>query len=99
MNAEAGQDAPWQVYLLQCADQSLYAGVTTDLARRLRQHNGQLAGGARYTRARRPVALVWSEACDSRSDAQQREHALRRLSKERKLALISGAGDGREVTA
>ena len=55
---------------------------------------GQLAGGARYTQARRPVALVWSEACDSRSDAQQREHALRRLSREQKLAIIAGAEEG-----
>ena len=91
MNTYIGQDAIWQVYLLQCADQSLYVGVTTDLARRLQQHNGQLAGGARYTQARRPVALVWSEACDSRSGAQQREHALRRLSREQKLAIIAGA--------
>ena len=91
MNTDTEQDATWQVYLLQCADQSLYVGVTTDLARRLQQHNGQLAGGARYTQARRPVALVWSEACDSRSDAQQREHALRRLSREQKLAIIAGA--------
>ena len=95
MGADPGQDAQWQVYLLQCADQSLYAGVTSDLAKRVQQHNGELAGGARYTRARRPVALVWSEACDSRSDAQQREHALRRLSREQKLALIAGAGEGR----
>ena len=91
MNADAGQSSSWQVYLLQCADSSFYAGVTTDLARRIQQHNGQLAGGARFTRARRPVALVWSEACDSRSDAQQREQALRRLSREQKLALIAGA--------
>ena len=94
MNTDAGQDAPWQVYLLQCADQSLYAGVTRDLARRLQQHNGKLAGGARYTQARRPVALVWSDACDSRSEAQQREYALRRLSREQKLALIAGAEEG-----
>ena len=91
MNPDSGQGSLWQVYLLQCADQSLYAGVTTDLARRLQQHNGLLAGGARYTQARRPVALVWSEACDSRSDAQQREHALRRLSRAQKLALIAEA--------
>ena len=94
MNTDAEQDSLWQVYLLQCADSSLYAGVTTDLARRIQQHNGQLAGGARYTQARRPVALVWSEACDSRSDAQQREHALRRLSREQKLAIIAGAEEG-----
>ena len=94
MTTDAGQDSLWQVYLLQCADRSLYAGVTTDLARRLQQHNGRLAGGARYTKARRPVALVWSEACDSRSDAQQREYALRRLSREQKLALIADAKKG-----
>ena len=94
MSSDSGQAPLWQVYLLQCADQSLYAGVTTDLDRRLQQHNGQLAGGARYTQARRPVSLVWSEACDSRSEAQQREHALRCLSREQKLALIAGA-DGR----
>ena len=93
MNTDAGQDSLWQVYLLQCADSSLYAGVTTDLARRLQQHNGQLAGGARYTKARRPAVLVWSEACDSRSDAQQREYALRRLSRAQKLALIAGADE------
>ena len=91
MNTYARQGSLWQVYLLQCADSSLYAGVTTDLARRIQQHNGQLAGGARYTRTRRPVALVWSKACDSQSDAQQRERALRRLSREQKLALIAGA--------
>ena len=94
MNTDTGQDATWQVYLLQCADQSLYVGVTTDLVRRVQQHNGQLAGGARYTKARRPVALVWSDACDSRSEAQQREYALRRLSRERKLALIASAEEG-----
>ena len=93
MNADEGQESLWWVYLLQCADRSLYAGVTTDLVRRLQQHNGQLAGGARYTKARRPVALVWSEACDSQSDAQQRECALRRLSREQKLALIAGADE------
>ena len=91
MNTDIDQGPLWQVYLVQCADSSLYAGVTTDLARRIQQHNGQLAGGARYTRARRPVALVWSKACDSRSDAQQREQAVRRLSREQKLALIAGA--------
>ena len=94
MNTDTGQDATWQVYLLQCADQSLYVGVTTDLVRRVQQHNGQLAGGARYTKARRPLALVWSDACDSRSEAQQREYALRRLSREQKLALIAGAAEG-----
>jgi putative endonuclease len=84
----------WQVYLLRCADGSLYAGVARDLERRLRQHNGELAGGARYTRGRRPVELVWSEASENRSAAQAREAELRQLSRARKLALISGQARG-----
>jgi putative endonuclease len=80
----------WQVYLLRCADGSLYAGVARDLERRVRQHNGELVGGARYTRGRRPVELVWSEASENRSAAQAREAELRQLSRARKLALISG---------
>ena len=56
----ASSDATWHVYLLRCADNTLYCGVTTDLDRRLAQHNGRLPGGARYTRPRRPVALGFS---------------------------------------
>ena len=80
--------ADWHVYLLRCADGSLYAGVASDLERRLRQHNGEIAGGARYTRGRRPVKLVWSEACADRSAAQVREAEIRRLSRREKLALL-----------
>ena len=80
----------WQVYLLQCVDGSLYTGIATDVSRRLRQHNGELAGGARYTRGRRPVTLVWSEDCASRSMALQREAAIRKLSRGAKLQLIGG---------
>ena len=81
----------WVVYLLRCADDSLYTGVARDLERRLQQHNGELAGGARYTRGRRPVSLLWSEACASRSVAQQREAAIKKLSRREKLRLASGA--------
>ena len=81
----------WQVYLLRCADGSLYAGIARDLERRVRQHNGELAGGARYTRGRRPVELVWSEASGNRSSAQIREAEIRQLSRSRKLALINSA--------
>ena len=49
------ETARWWVYLVQCSDQSLYVGITTDLNRRLQEHNGETRGGARYTRARRPV--------------------------------------------
>ncbi len=81
----------WFVYLLQCADGSFYAGVARDIKRRVRQHNGEIAGGARYTQARRPVILVAQWQSGSRSEAQQREYQLKRLSREAKLALIAGA--------
>ena len=84
---DSGTSEDWQVYLVCCADGSLYTGIARDLARRLRQHNGELAGGARYTRGRRPVELVWSETCANRSQAQSREAEVRRLSREQKLAL------------
>ena len=74
----SGEDGTtWFVYLVRCADSSFYTGVTTNLARRLRQHNGEIAGGAGYTRGRRPVCLVWSEACIDRSHAQRREYVVR----------------------
>lgn len=77
----------WWVYMLRCADGSLYTGITTDLSRRLAQHNGEQAGGARYTRCRRPVTLVWGESGHDRSSALRREAGLKRLSRQRKLAL------------
>ena len=77
----------WYVYLVKCADDTLYTGVTNDLARRLRQHNGQLAGGARYTASRRPVVLVWVEETGTRSMAQKRESQVRRLSRGREIKL------------
>lgn len=70
--------APWFVYLLRCADGSFYAGITTDLARRLDEHNNGVAG-AKYTRARRPVTLAWSEQAADRSAASKREYAVRKL--------------------
>ena len=81
----------WWVYLVECADRPLYTGVPTDLARRVDQHNGTVSGGARYTRARRPVRLVWSEACDCRSSAQRREVVVRKLGRRQKLALAKRA--------
>jgi putative endonuclease len=78
----------WHVYLLRCADGSLYTGVARDLQRRVRQHNGELVGGAAYTRGRRPVVLLWSESCPDRSTAQQREAAIKALPRRRKLQLI-----------
>ena len=79
----------WQVYLLRCNDGSLYTGVATDVQRRLLEHNGELRGGARYTRSRRPVALVWREACESHGAALKREAEIKALSRPAKLDLIS----------
>lgn len=76
----------WYVYILRCHDGSLYTGVSTDVSRRLAEHNHG-SRGARYTRSRRPVSLLYHESVGSRSEAQQREYAIRRLSREAKLAL------------
>ncbi|WP_127475117.1 GIY-YIG nuclease family protein [Sulfurivermis fontis] len=77
----------WFVYLLRCADDTLYTGVTTDMTRRLDEHNNDDKLGARYTRARRPVKLLHCEPAASRSDACKREAAIRKLSRAAKLAL------------
>ena len=81
----------WYVYLLRCADGSLYAGITTDLERRLAEHNAEKTG-AKYTRARRPVRLVWSESATDRAVASRAEHALRTLSRREKESMITAAG-------
>ncbi len=78
-------------YLLKCADGSLYAGWTFDPAARLAAHNS--GTGAKYTRARRPVALVYLERCGDQSAAMRREAALKRMTRAEKLALIA-ADDG-----
>lgn len=79
----------WQVYILECADGTLYAGVAANLQRRVRQHNGELVGGPKYTRGRRPVRLLWSEWADDRSAAQQREASIKKLSRAEKLLLVA----------
>lgn len=77
----------WHVYMVECADGTLYTGITTDISRRLKEHNGS-SRAARYTRHRRPVSLVYSEQCDSRSHASTREYELKKLTREEKDALV-----------
>lgn len=79
----------WFVYILRCADDTLYAGITTDLARRIDEHNAGKAPGARYTRSRRPVVLAYAEEANSRSLAARREVAIKRLNRAEKLALCA----------
>jgi putative endonuclease len=74
------------VYLLRCADGTLYCGWSTDPDRRLRQH--QAGTASRYTRRRRPVELVWSAECADRSEAMREEVRIKRLSRAEKHALI-----------
>ena len=75
------------VYILRCADGTLYTGYALDLDHRCAAHNA--GRGARYTAGRRPVEVVYAEACDSVSAALKREHAIKRLSRAGKEALIS----------
>lgn len=74
------------VYILRCADDSLYTGYTTDLARRLQQH--QRGNGGKYTRTHRPVELVYSEPFRTRRAAMQREVTIKKMPRQKKLALI-----------
>jgi putative endonuclease len=78
-------DGGWWVYLLECRDGSLYCGATTDVGRRLEVHNS--GKGARYTRARRPVKLVFCEPAPDRSAALRREAAIKRLPRATKRAI------------
>lgn len=79
------------IYLVRCSDDSLYCGWTTDLKRRIDAHNGHISGGAKYTRGRRPVTLVYSESFHQKQEAQRREYAIKQMTKTKKLGLIKGA--------
>lgn len=79
----------WFVYMVRCADNTLYTGIAKDVDRRINEHNSE-KGGARYTRARRPVTLVYTETAQSRSEAARREWEIKRLSLSKKMDLIAG---------
>ena len=89
--ADSAPGENWTVYILACADGTLYTGITTDPARRLREHNHDNRLGARYTRARRPVRLVYAEACASRAAAARREADIKRMRRADKQALLAQA--------
>jgi putative endonuclease len=82
--------AGWYVYMVECADRSLYTGVARDVARRVAEHNEGRAA-ARYTRARRPVRLAWQEAATDRATACRREAVIKKLSRAEKLRLIEAS--------
>jgi len=77
----------YYLYILKCADETLYTGITVDLERRVKEHNDSKLG-AKYTRARRPVKLVYSQKFRSRSTASQAENKMKKMTRPKKLALI-----------
>ncbi len=83
---------PWFVYIVRCSDYTLYTGVTTDLQRRIDEHNSGHKKGAKYTRPRRPVTLVYSEELGSRSEACRREYQIKQMAVGKKEQLI-GCGE------
>lgn len=77
----------WVVYMVRCRDNSLYTGCTNDLSHRIRIHNA--GKGAKYTKSRLPVALVYQESCADKSEALKREIAIKRLTKAKKEELCN----------
>ena len=79
----------WIIYLLECGDKTLYCGITNNIENRLKQHAGELPGGAKYTRARRPLKVVYQEEVNSRSEALKRELIIKKMSRRTKLNLVT----------
>ena len=79
----------WLIYILECRDGSLYCGITNNIEKRLKQHKGEIKGGAKYTRSHWPCQLVYKEKSASRSQASQRETIIKKMSKDEKQALIN----------
>jgi len=83
---------PWYLYILECADGTLYTGITTDPGRRLDEHNTGV--GARYTRARLPVAMVYQVSVKDRSEASRLEYRIKKLPRKAKLEMIRAGKTG-----
>lgn len=83
----SGASSQWYVYIVKCADNTLYTGITNNIDKRIEQHNSS-DGGAKYTRARRPVKCIYKEVQANRSEATKREMAIKKLSRGDKLKLI-----------
>ncbi len=82
-------DTPWHVYIVRCKDESLYTGIAKELEARIAQHN--VGAGAKYTRSRRPVCLVYSETVLGRGAALRREHEIKRMPSASKRRLVEQA--------
>lgn len=84
-------ETAWKLYILRCGDGTLYTGIAVDVEKRLAMHRA--GRGAKYTRGRTPLELVYTESCPDHSAALKREYAVKRLDRESKEALISGGID------
>ena len=82
-----GMNKSWYLYILECRDGTLYTGITDDVERRLAQHNA--GKGAKYTRGRGPLKLVYQENCGGHSEASKREYAVHHMTRQEKLKLIN----------
>ena len=78
----------WYVYVLLCSDNSFYCGITTNVERRLKQHNGIIKGGAKYTRGRRPCIVIYTKKASDRSDASKKECLFKKLSRRDKEKFL-----------
>lgn len=86
----------WYLYILRCKDSTLYTGITTDVEKRFQTH--QSGKGAKYTRGRRPLELVYRELCGTHSDALKREREVKQLSREEKQKLITRYTEQKETS-
>ena len=86
----------WYLYILRCKDSTLYTGITTDVEKRFQTH--QSGKGAKYTRGRRPLELVYRELCGTHSDALKREWEVKQLSREEKQKLITRYTEQKETS-
>ena len=77
----------WQIYILKCSDGTFYTGITNNLISRIKKHN--LGKGAKYTKTRLPVSLVYSEKANDKSQSLKREIAIKKLSRTKKIELIN----------
>ena len=82
--------ASWSLYIVQCADTSLYTGITTDISRRIKEHNTKK--GAFYTKNKTPVTLVYQEPMANQSEARKREAAIKRLTRAEKIEFLNAKG-------
>lgn len=85
--AMSNRKSTWYVYMLQCADGTFYTGITTDVSRRVKEHNNAKVG-AKYTRMRRPVSLVYQREEADRSSASKCEYLIKKLTREEKIKLM-----------